>query len=161
MAGGEKQFLSNKCAFAQVLTWGKLHCLPTTNCFARFQLKQQIATVIQSFHMACTLSYVKNIASLFGSSRMHQRGNWQVSAASEHLCLPHLNIALGIFLISLHKNFRNALRVWNFKLPQGILSFQLNRKVYQRLGLKVWCHRCRPTTILAHNCVLTPRETKA
>lgn len=113
---------SNKCAFAQVLTWGKLHCLPTTNSFARFQFKQQIAQ-LEAFHMACTLTYVKNMASLFGSSRMHQRGNWQVSAASGHLCLPHLNIALGIFLISLHKNFRNALRVWNFKLPKEFYLF--------------------------------------
>lgn len=114
---------SNKCAFSLVLTWGKLHCLPTTNWFARFQLKQQIATVIQAFLMACTLTYVKHTASLFGYSRIHQRGNWQVSAASGHLCLPHLNFALGIFLISLHNNFRNALRVWIFKLPGEFYLF--------------------------------------
>lgn len=104
-----------KYIYTEVLTWGKLHYLPIGSCFGRFQFKQQIATVTQAFHMPCIVTYVKNTKSFFGWSRIHLRGNWQVSTASGHLCLPHLNIALGIYLVSFHNNFRNALRVWVLK----------------------------------------------
>ena len=123
---------SIKYVFTQVLIWGKLLCLPTLNWFARFQFKQQIATVTQTLHMPCMVTYVKTKV-LFGCSRIHWRANWQVSTASGHPFLPHLNIVFGIYSVSFHKQFQECSKGLSVKGLWGILSFQLDSKFYQKI----------------------------
>lgn len=155
MAGGKKSLLKAPGRF--LLRFSLQSCIAWSS-FARFQLKQQIATLPGHFtNLAWSLM---SKAKSFLDSRIHLRGNWQASAASGHLCLPHLNIALGIYLISFHSYFRNALWVWVLKLSEEFYLCNWTASSTRRSRAQAWNHEWCPKTALAHSWVLLTQRNK-
>lgn len=122
---------SIKHVFTLVLTSGTLHCLPAWQLICQVPIQAADCLSYPSITRGdfCRKNTTK---SFFGCSKIHLRGNWQASAASGHLCLPHLNIASGIYSVSSHNNFRNAPGV-SFEALWGILSLLLDSKFHQKV----------------------------